>query len=240
MEKEINKNINVVYEDNHILVVIKPQNVPTQSDASGDLDMLNIVKNYVKEKYNKPGNVYVGLVHRLDRPTGGLMVFAKTSKAASRLSEQIKSEDFSKKYLAVCVGNIKNKQNKLVNYLVKDEKLNIVSVCSQNEAGAKRAELNYKVIETKKDSKNTLNLVEVELLTGRSHQIRVQMAHIGNSLFGDVKYKGDIVKGYNLALWAYSLKFTHPTTKQQLSFVCLPPENDTPWKFFDLKKLETI
>ncbi len=240
MENKNVQSLNVVYEDNHIIVVVKPQNVPTQEDSSGDLDMLTMVKNYIKEKYKKPGEAYAGLVHRLDRVTGGLMVFAKTSKAAGRLCEQIKGDDFSKKYLAVCVGEIKTKQNKLVNYLKKDEAKNVVSVCTPSEAGAKRAELNYKVLDTKKANNNTLNLVEVELITGRSHQIRVQMAHIGNALFGDVKYKGDIVKGYNLALWAYSLKFVHPTTKQLMSFVCLPPENDTPWKFFDLNNLLNV
>lgn len=227
MEKQ---ELKVVYEDNHIIVVIKPQNVPTQEDSSKDLDLLNMVKEYIKEKYNKTGNVYVGLVHRLDRPTGGLIVFAKTSKAASRLTESMKNGDFSKKYLTVVVGKPKYEENRLINYLKKDTKENVVKVVPQLEEGAKYAELSYKVV----DSNNKLSLLEVLLATGRSHQIRVQLSTIGNPVFGDVKYGGDIVKGYNLALWAYKLSFEHPISKQVMNFVCYPPVEDTPWKFFKM------
>ena len=111
----------ILYEDNHVIVVLKPHNVPSQEDESKDKDMLTMVKEYIKEKYNKPGNVYVGLVHRLDRPTGGVMVFAKTSKAAARLSEQFRNGEAEKTYFAIVVGNLKVKQTKLVNYLLKDE-----------------------------------------------------------------------------------------------------------------------
>lgn len=230
MEKE---ELKVVYEDNHILVVIKPQNVPSQADSSNDLDMLTMCKNYIKEKYNKQGNVYVGLVHRLDRPTGGLMVFAKTSKSASRLAESMKNGEFSKKYLAVVVGKPKYNEDRLVNYLKKDTKDNVVRVVPQLEEGAKYAELNYKVL----DSNSKLSLCEVKLGTGRNHQIRVQMATIGNPVFGDVKYGGDIVKGYNLALWAYKLSFEHPISNQTMNFICYPPVEDTPWKYFKVDVL---
>lgn len=218
----------VIYEDNHIIVVIKDQNVLSQGDDTGDESLFDAIKTYLKEKYNKPGNVYLGLVHRLDRPTGGVMVFAKTSKAASRLCEQIKTGEFEKSYIAVSVGTFKNKANTLVDYLEKDEGLNVVKVLNFNKPGSKRAELSYKVLEEKQN----LSLVDVTLQTGRSHQIRVQLAHAGNPIFGDVKYKGDIKKGFNLALWAYKLTFVHPTTKEKLTFVCLPEISTAPWNLF--------
>ena len=227
------KELKVVYEDNHIIVVIKPQNIPSQQDSSNDLDMLTKVKQYIKEKYNKPGNVYVGLVHRLDRPTGGLMVFAKTSKMASRLAESIKNGEFTKKYLAVLVGKPKYDEARLINYLKKDEKENVVKVVPQLEEGAKYAELSYKIL----DSNNKLSLAEIKLQTGRSHQIRVQTSTIGNPVFGDVKYGGDIAKGYNLALWAYKLSFEHPISKQMMNFICYPPTDEIPWKFFKIDVL---
>ncbi|MFA6859891.1 MAG: RluA family pseudouridine synthase [Clostridia bacterium] len=225
--------LNILYEDNHIIVVEKPQNVPTQEDESKDPDLLNMVKAYIKEKYNKPGNVFVGLVHRLDRPTGGVMVFAKTSKAAARLSEQITSGVFEKKYFTVVLGKPRETSNRLVHFLKKNEKENIVSIVPQSEEGAKRCELVYKTLETKDE----ISLCEVKILTGRSHQIRVQMSAIGNPVFGDAKYGGDkLGKGFNLALWAVQLKFEHPTTKQIMTFVSYPTEDMIPWKFFTISK----
>lgn len=224
----------VVFEDNHLLVVVKPQNVPSQADSSGDKDIQTMCKEYLKEKYNKPGEVYCGLLHRLDRPTGGLMVFAKTSKCASRMTEAIKEGQLDKKYLAVVVGRPKYDADYLINFLKKDEKTNVVKVVPQLETGAKRAELTYKVL----DNTDKLSLVECKLLTGRSHQIRVQMATIGCPVFGDVKYKGDIVKGWNLALWSYKLTFEHPITHKIMNFICYPPEDETPWKFFNLSKIK--
>lgn len=224
---------NIIYEDNHIIVVIKPQNIPSQPDSTKDEDMLTKVKNYIKQTYNKPGEAYVGLVHRLDRPTGGLMVFAKTSKAAARLTEQMKNGDFDKRYLAVLVGKPNYETDRLVHYLKKDEKNNMVKVAPMLESDAKRAELHYNII----DSNEKLSLAEIKLYTGRSHQIRVQMSTIGNAVFGDVKYGGDIVKGYNLALWAYKLVFTHPVNKKIMNFISYPPQEDTPWKFFKYNKL---
>ncbi len=224
--------LNVVYEDNHLLVVVKPQNVLSQQDSTNDEDMLSMCKEYIKNKSNKAGEAFVGLVHRLDRPTGGLMVFAKTSKAASRLSEQIKNGEFSKEYLTVVVGRPREVSAKLTHYLKKDEINNVVRVVPMLESGAKKCELIYKTL----DYNDKLSLLNVKLLTGRSHQIRVQMSTIGNPVFGDVKYKGDIVKGYNLALWAYKLVFIHPTTKQVLNFVCYPPEDEIPWNYFNLNK----
>ena len=224
----------VVYEDNHLLVVIKPQNIPSQKDESNDKDIQTMCKEYLKEKYDKKGEVYCGLVHRLDRPTGGLMVFAKTSKCAERLSKQIRDGEMQKEYLAVVVGHPKYASNFLVNYLKKDEKTNTVKVVPELETGAKRAEMVYKVL----DENEKLSLVKCELMTGRSHQIRVQMSTIGCPVFGDVKYKGDIAKGWNLALWSYKLSFEHPITKNTMNFVCYPPEDEMPWKYFNFAKVK--
>lgn len=225
------EELNVVYEDNHVIVVIKPQNIPTQEDDSKDKDLLTMVKEYIKVKENKPGNVYVGLVHRLDRPTGGLMVFAKTSKAASRLTQEMHTDDFKKRYLTVVVGKPKEKRAKLVNYLIKNARTNTVQVVPELTTGAKRAELEYEVIA----EKDKVSLVDVRLLTGRSHQIRVQMKYLGCPVYGDVKYGGDaLAKGHNLALWAYELKFVHPTTKENMTFKCYPPEDMIPWSVFNL------
>ncbi|MCI5797039.1 MAG: RluA family pseudouridine synthase [Firmicutes bacterium] len=235
------KEVKIVYEDNHVIVVIKPQNIPSQEDESGDKDMLNVVKEYIKVKYNKPGNVYVGLVHRLDRPTGGLMVFAKTSKAASRLAEQMKDGRFSKRYLTVLEGVPTDRRKKQINYLKKDEKNNIVKIVPMGEEGAKRAELIYNIV----DVENNLSLAEIELLTGRSHQIRVQMSSLRTPVFGDIKYgakRGIIaqdgeVKTNNLALWAYKLTFEHPTTKDVMTFKCYPDLESEPWKQFNIERL---
>ncbi len=225
--------MDVIFEDNHVIVVVKPQNIPTQLDESNDLDMLTMVKNYIKEKYDKPGNVYLGLVHRLDRPTGGLMVFAKTGKSASRLSEQLASGEMTKKYLAVVNGVVSKNSEKLVNYLKKNAKTNTVAVVPELTTGAKRAELEYEVLERREK----VSLVSLNLFTGRSHQIRVQMKHIGHPVYGDVRYGGDILaKGHNLALWAYELSFNHPITKQKMTFKCTPPDI-VPWTNFDVKRL---
>jgi len=210
---------------------VKPQNIPTQEDDSKDKYLLTMVKEYIKVKENKPGNVYVGLVHRLDRPTGGVMVFAKTSKAASRLTEQMQSGDFHKRYLAVINGKPREKRGKLVNYLLKNARTNTVQVVPELTTNAKRAELTYEII----DEKEKVSLARIDLHTGRSHQIRVQMKNIGCPVYGDVKYGGDILaKGHNLALWAYELKFIHPTTKENMTFKVYPPEDITPWQVFNL------
>ncbi len=215
--------INILYEDNHLLVVEKPINVPVQEDSSKDKDLLTMLKEYIKEEYNKPGNVYLGLVHRLDRPVGGVMVFAKTSKAASRLSDQIRQNKFIKIYNAVVLNKI-NKKGRLENYLLKNTKTNIVSV---NEKG-KKSILNYKRL----DYKDNMSLVEIELETGRSHQIRVQMSYNGNPLYGDQKYNKNAKVGEQLALFAKRLEFDHPTTKEHMVFELNLPDRE-PFKKFN-------
>ncbi|MDE6398835.1 MAG: RNA pseudouridine synthase [Clostridiales bacterium] len=223
----------ILYEDNQIIVAVKPQNVPTQADSSGDERFLDIVKNYVKVKYNKPGNAFIGLVHRLDRPTGGVMVFARNSKSAERLCTQIAQGDLTKKYLAVTVGTPRDSRARLSNWLQKDEKENMVRVLPARSEGAKFAELDYKVLE----SNEKVALLDVNLYTGRSHQIRAQLSNVGCPVFGDAKYGGTtLAKGHNLALWAYQLTFTHPTQKNTMVFKVFPPTDKTPWKLFRVEK----
>ncbi len=218
----------IIYEDNHIIVVIKPHNISVQEDSSKDPDMLTIIKDYIKVRDNKPGNVFLGLVHRLDRPTGGVMVFAKTSKAASRLSKQLKDKELKKKYLCVVNGKPQIAQTKLTTYLKKDEKTNTVKIAPKLEEGSKEAVLEYQLL----SSKNKFSLMEINLITGRSHQIRVQMSsQLNLPIYGDFKY-GDKAHGGNLALWAYELNFLHPVTKQSMKFKVAPEDENSAFKLF--------
>lgn len=216
--------LDVLYEDNHIIVVKKLPNIPSQADKTEDIDMLSIIKQYLKEKYNKPGDVYLGLVHRLDRPVGGVMVFAKTSKSASRLSNQVREKIFKKRYLAVVDGKFEKKEGILEDYLYKDERNNISKVVDKNKKNAKLAKLDYKVLTYNELKK--LSLVKINLHTGRHHQIRVQLSNAGHSIFGDQKY-GKRGQGKQIALWAYELTIEHPITNELMTFKCLPESNGT-------------
>jgi 23S rRNA pseudouridine1911/1915/1917 synthase len=224
--------IRVIFEDNHIIVVEKPVNIPSQKDESEDDDMLTLLKKDIKERYSKPGNVYLGLVHRLDRPAGGVMVFAKTSKAASRLSEQMRSGSFKKIYFAVVHGKLKSPQDKLKHFLLKDERTNIVSIADESVKGARLALLDYKEI----GHMRGLSLVKIDLHTGRPHQIRVQFSGIGNPVWGDQKYGSDLNRpGQQLALWSAEIVFTHPVANKELSFANSPPSKE-PWNLFEYLK----
>lgn len=215
--------LNILYEDNHLLVLEKPINIPTCLDESKDLDLLSMVKSYIKEKYKKPGNVYVGLVHRLDRPVGGIMVFAKTSKASKRLTEEIRNKTFKKEYYAVIDG-ILNKDGHFEDYLVKDAKTNIVKV----DKSGKYASLYYSVI----DIKENKTLVKINLETGRSHQIRVQFSSRNYPLFGDQKYNKKAKCNEQIALYSYFLSFKHPVTKEVMNFKLDLP-NRYPFNLFN-------
>ena len=219
------RQLKILYEDNHIIVAEKPPNIPSQSDKTEDEDMLTIIKQYLKEKYNKPGNVYLGLVHRLDRPVGGVMVFAKTSKAASRLSEQVRNKTFKKEYLAIVDGKIDQQKGILEDYLLKNQANNISKVVKENTKNAKYAKLEYEVL--KYNEEINLSLLKILLHTGRHHQIRVQLSHFGHSICGDQKY-GTRGRGKQIALWAYQLTIEHPITKEKMSFRDLP-ETIGPW-----------
>ena len=218
------KKLNVIYEDNHIIVVEKHPNIPSQGDKTNDTDMLTIIKDYIKEKYNKPGNVYLGLIHRLDRPVGGVMVFAKTSKAAARLSEQVREKVFRKEYLVVVDGKFEKEKGIMKDYLLKNERNNLSKVVEENTKNAKYAELEYEVLKYREDI--DLSAVKVNLHTGRHHQIRVQFASRKHSIYGDQKY-GTRGKGKQIALWAYKLTINHPITKEEMTFEVLPELNGT-------------
>ena len=220
--------MNVLYEDNHLLVVEKPYGVPSQADSSGDKDMHSIAKAYVKEKYNKPGDVYLGLVHRLDRPTRGVMVFARTSKAAARLTKQIQSGEFQKTYFAVLTAAPAQKENTLTHYILKDEKNRMARVFDAPRDGARKATLRYETLE-KRDG---LCLVRVYLQTGRFHQIRAQFAHIGCAVYGDMKYGNQRIKE-KLALFASEVRLTHPTKKEPMRFSLSPAHH--PFSMFEIQ-----
>ena len=220
------KENNILYEDNHLLVVHKLANIPTCKDESNDKDLLTMAKEYIKEKYQKPGNVYLGLVHRLDRPTEGIIVFAKTSKSAARLSKQIQSKQFTKTYYAIVTGKLKSSDT-LTDYLTKDATTNTSYITTKDNG--KLSVLEYALIATI----DNLNLVKINLLTGRHHQIRVQFASRSNPLYGYHKYNKFVKKDDNstLALLASSLSFYHPITKDLLTFnIDLPKKY--PWNLF--------
>ena len=222
-------NLKIIYEDNHIIVVEKPANIPSQGDKTGDLDMLTIIKAYLKEKYNKPGNVYLGLVHRLDRPVGGVMVFAKTSKAAARLSEQVREKVFKKKYLVIVNGKFEEKKGTLKDYLLKNERLNKSRVVEEGTKNSKYAELDYEVL--KYDKEQNLSLLKINLHTGRHHQIRVQLSNRNHSIYGDAKYNG---RGSTrqLYLWAYELTIQNVISKEEMTFTAIP-EKQKAWKILE-------
>jgi len=221
-------DLKILYEDNHLLFVIKPVNIPVQEDRTGDPDLLNVVKSDIKERYNKPGNVYVGMVHRLDRPVGGVMVFAKTSKAASRISDVIRKQEMEKKYLAIVRGVPDKEFARLEDYLVKNKKKNIVHTSTKENKEAKRALLDFEVLGTKKG----LSLLAITLHTGRPHQIRVQLASRGLPLYGDQKYGENVNKpGEQIALWSSELALPHPTKKEKIRISAAPP-NEYPWNLF--------
>ena len=208
--------VQILYEDNHILVCVKPKGVLSQADGSNKPDMLTILKNYIKEKYNKPGNVYLGLVHRLDINTSGVMVFAKTSKAAARLSDAIRLHEFQKRYKAVVEGTFDSLDTiTLTHYIYKDEK----EKKSYIREGGQKSILEYTPIKSYKIQNTPVTLVEIGLMTGRFHQIRCQMSYIGHPLYGDKKYGSkNTIRLEEFPLCAYSISFPHPITKEVLTF----------------------
>ena len=221
--------IPILHEDNHLLIVEKPVNMPVQEDRSKDPDLLTLLKKDLKVRYQKPGNVYLALVHRLDRPVGGAIVFAKTSKAASRLSDMIRRRVMDRTYLTVVHGTPKKANDKLEHYLRKDGRQNKVFVESANHPKAKKAILTYEVL----DSKEGFSLLSVRLETGRPHQIRVQLATMGHPIFGDQKYGEDINQpGQQIALWANALSFEHPVRRKPLSVESNPPK-EFPWDLWN-------
>ncbi len=217
----IETKTNILYEDNHVIVAVKPAGVLAQAGEMDLPDMLTILKAYLKEKYQKPGNVFLGLVHRLDLNVGGVMVFAKTSKAASRLAESVREHEFSKQYLAVVQSTMTvGSSGNFSDWIAKDENAKIAIPAT--ESSGKLAQLQYEAIETKSLEGYEWTLVTIALLTGRFHQIRYQFSHHGHPLYADVKYGSSIRKLEGLGLYAYRLSFIHPTTGADMTFTHLP------------------
>ena len=209
----LSQNLKVLHEDSQIIVVFKPHRVLTQGDSTGDPCLFEAVKQWLKEKYSKPGNVYLGLVHRLDRPTAGLVVFAKTSKAASRLSEQMRSHGFRKRYRAWVSNDLKPERGTLTHYLDFNEKDKKALVFAEPNGKRQKAVLNYVV----KRRENRNFLVEIELITGRKHQIRAQLSSVGSPILGDKKYGSQQkFREGAIALESCYVSFIHPTKKEML------------------------
>ena len=217
-------DIPILFEDNHLLVVSKPAGVLSQEDHTGRPDLLTLCKEYIKKEHNKPGNVFLGLLHRLDRPVSGVMVFAKTSKAASRISEQIRKRTVKKWYLTVVEGT-PPKNGFLEHHLLKNKQKNLVEVVQSPQKKSKLAKLTFKTVE----QKDHLALVDVNLQTGRAHQIRVQLAAINCPISGDEKY--GTARKYPIALHAYKFRLDHPTKKEPLTFEAPLPDTQ-PWTKF--------
>ncbi len=213
----------ILFEDNHLLVVEKPENLPVQADASGDPDLLSVCKAYIKETYHKPGEAYLGLVHRLDRPVGGVMVFAKTSKAAGRLTAQFKDRSAHKRYAAI-VDGFAPASGECVDWLLKDEATNTTRVVKEGTEGAKKAILRYRTLARE----NGTSLLDVELLTGRPHQIRVQLSSRNLPIVGDMRYHPKAKPGTQIRLWSYTLTVRHPTLNEPMTFYSIPKWHEYP------------
>lgn len=218
----------IVFEDNHILVVNKLPSEIVQGDKTGDIPLIENVKYYLKAKYNKPGNVFAGLVHRIDRPVSGIVIFAKTSKALARLNDLIKNREIKKKYLAIVRNNPPASEGSLEHFLLKNEQQNKSYVCTAETKGAKKARLDYKLLA----ASSSYHLLEIDLHTGRHHQIRTQLATIGCPIVGDLKY-GDkrSLPNASIALHASAVSLVHPVNKTELHCIAPPPDTP-PWIYF--------
>jgi len=222
-------NIEVVYEDNHLIIINKKAGQIAQADKTGDTALNDILKAYLKEKYNKPGNVYLGLIHRLDRPTSGGLIFGKTDKATSRLSKMFQKHDLTKKYWAVVDKMPPQTEGRLEHFLKKNQEKNKSFVVKENTQGAKKASLSYKLI----SSIDRYHLLEIDLETGRHHQIRAQLGAIGCKIKGDVKYGFKRSnKDLSIHLLARYIEFVHPVKKESMKFTFAVPEGDPVWACF--------
>jgi 23S rRNA pseudouridine1911/1915/1917 synthase len=221
-------SLSVIFEDNHLLVVNKQAGTPVQGDETGDTPLTQIVEDYLRVTYKKPGNIYVGLVHRIDRPVSGLVLFAKTGKAAARLSEMLQTRKIQKTYFAITDKQPPHASGHLSDFLWKDAKNNKVYCYVKEKAGSKKAELTYKVIE----HVNGFYLLEVNPLTGRSHQIRVQLANMGCPILGDTKYGSRLpLNDRSICLLARKLVFEHPVKKEIVTFYSNTPTSKY-WQLF--------
>ncbi|GAA4444585.1 RNA pseudouridine synthase [Pontibacter saemangeumensis] len=214
--------LEVLYEDNHVLAVNKPAGLLVHGDETGDTTLADLAKAYIKEKYNKPGNVFVGVVHRLDRPVSGVVLLAKTSKALARLNELFRGKKTQKTYWAVVQNRPPQEEGTLVHWLIKDSSRNITKAYAKENKSGLRSELHYKLLQAQQDK----YLLEVNPITGRSHQIRVQLASMRCTILGDLKYGApQPLPDKSIALHARELQFEHPTLKTQVTVRALPPQN---------------
>ncbi|WP_379968252.1 RluA family pseudouridine synthase [Epilithonimonas sp. UC225_85] len=217
----------IVYEDNHLLVINKKAGQLVQGDKTGDLSLLELIKDFIKNRDDKPGNVFLGLVHRIDRPTSGLVIYAKTSKALSRLTQMVKNREVKKTYWAIVAKEMIPKSQRLVHYLQKNEKTNKATVFIKQTEGAKESILNYQIIKTL----DNYQLLEIDLETGRHHQIRAQLSKIGVPIKGDLKYGAPRSNpDGGISLHARRLQFIHPVTKENIEITAPVPQNDAIWK----------
>lgn len=215
-------NLQVLFEDNHIIIINKRTGDIVQGDKTGDKPLSDVVKEYIKEKYQKPGNVFLGVVHRLDRPTSGIVIFARTSKALERLNKMLREKRIKKTYWAVVKGFPKKKEDTLINYLRKNPKNNKSTVFNQETQGSKKAILHYKSIK----KLDNYSLLEIDLETGRHHQIRAQLSSIGNSIKGDLKYGfARSNKDGSIHLHARKIEFSHPVSKENVTILAPTPED---------------
>lgn len=225
--------MNILFEDEHMIIVSKPQNMPSQSDPSGDLDLCSELEAFLKARDNKNITLYV--VHRLDRPVGGIIAYAKTKDAAGKLSELIKKREFNKTYLCVACGTAEAVDTELIHYLKKKSGQNVSIAVHKNNEGAKEARLTYTRLDMVQVKRDTFSLLSVNLHTGRHHQIRVQMSAANLPLWGDAKYHPGAKRKRNwtqIALWSHKLNFVHPFTGAQITLVDFPPSSE-PWTHFD-------
>ncbi|GAB3201771.1 23S rRNA pseudouridine1911/1915/1917 synthase [Pontibacter aydingkolensis] len=214
------KELDVLFEDNHVLVVNKPAGLLVHGDETGDITLADLAKEYIKHKYNKPGNVFIGVVHRLDRPVSGVVLLAKTSKALARLNELFRSKKTQKTYWAVVHQKPQNEQGTLVHWLVKDSSKNVTKAYTKENKSGLRSELHYKLL----SADNGKYLLEVNPITGRPHQIRVQLASMKCTILGDLKYgAAQPLPDKSIALHARQLQFEHPTLKTQITASAPPP-----------------
>ena len=219
----------VLYEDNHIIIVNKASSEIVQGDRTGDKPLSEKVKEYLKVKYNKPGNVFCGVTHRLDRPTSGIVVFAKTSKALSRLNKMFRDDEVGKKYWAIVQNRPESDTGTLIHYLIKDNRRNKSSAYNTEKKDTKKAILHYTLLA----ESNNYFMLEINLETGRHHQIRVQLSQIGSPIKGDLKYGAKRSNGDgSISLHARSISFIHPVSKKNIN-VTAPVPNDNLWSFFE-------
>ena len=217
----------ILHEDNHLIIVNKPNRIPVQGDKSGDTTLIDIVKNYIKKKYKKPGNVYLGLPHRIDRPTSGIVILSKTSKSLSKMTQIFREKKIIKKYWAIVKNKIKTNNDTLTHFLKKNRKLNKSFASKKEKEGYLKSELKYRLIK----SLDNYHLYEITLITGRHHQIRAQLSEIGSPIKGDIKYGSSRTnKDGSISLHSRIIEFTHPIKKTKITITANPPESDPIWK----------